>query len=233
MTRLVPRSSLCIRLAFLLSATAILAAAVLNQARAESTNPYAKADNSWITISGTVESVEHDTFTLDYGDGVVTVEMDDGDRDADAYKLLTGDDVTVSGVVDDKFFEKTIIEAGTVYVADLGTTFYSSTLDDEGSRTMAYWEPAPDKTYSTTVRGTVTAVTDESFLLSSGAQRLLVDVDEMPYNPLDDEGYQRIGIGDKVRVSGEADNALFDYRVLMARSVIKLDDRALFGNNGP
>lgn len=233
MTRLVPRSSLCIRLAFLLSATAILAAAVLNQARAESTNPYAKADNSWITISGTVESVERDTFTLDYGDGVVTVEMDDGDRDADAYKLLTGDDVTVSGVVDDKFFEKTIIEAGTVYVADLGTTFYSSTLDDEGSRTMAYWEPAPDKTYSTTVRGTVTAVTDESFLLSSGAQRLLVDVDEMPYNPLDDEGYQRIGIGDKVRVSGEADNALFDYRVLMARSVIKLDDRALFGNNGP
>lgn len=233
MTKLITRSNPAIRAALLIGGLLVLGAAGPSQVRAEAANPYKKPDDSWITISGTVESVERDAFKLDYGEGFVTVEMDDGDRDADAYKLLAGDEVTVSGVIDDDFFEKTTIEAASVYVAALGTTFYSSTIDDESSRAMAYWEPAPDKTYSTTIKGTVTAVTEESFLLSSGTRRILVDIGDMPYNPLDDEGYQRIGIGDKVSVSGEAENALFDSRVLMARSVIKMDDRALFEDGGP
>jgi hypothetical protein len=33
------------------------------------------------------------------------VESDDGDRDADAYKLIEGDKVTVNGVIDDDLFE--------------------------------------------------------------------------------------------------------------------------------
>ncbi|WP_162883824.1 hypothetical protein, partial [Chromatocurvus halotolerans] len=49
-------------------------------------SPYAMADGSVITIDGTVDSVSPDSFALDYGQGVVTVEFDDGDRDADAYK---------------------------------------------------------------------------------------------------------------------------------------------------
>ena len=68
-------------------------------------NPYAMADGTWITISGEVGAVDPDHFTLDYGDGLVVVEMDDGDRDADAYKLLQGDKVTVAGRIDDDFFE--------------------------------------------------------------------------------------------------------------------------------
>ena len=57
-------------------------------------DPYLMSNNSWISISGTVKSVSADLFTLDYGDGLITVEMDDGDRDADAYKLIPGDEVT-------------------------------------------------------------------------------------------------------------------------------------------
>lgn len=61
-------------------------------------SPYAKADNTWIGISGTVKAVTTpDRFTLDYGKGVITVEMDDWDTDADAYKLVAGDKVNVYG----------------------------------------------------------------------------------------------------------------------------------------
>ncbi|MDX1380313.1 MAG: hypothetical protein R3233_04290, partial [Xanthomonadales bacterium] len=69
--------------------------------RADEPNPYVKADDTWISISGTVDVVHPNSFVLDYGDGMVKVEMDDGDRDADAYKLLKGDKVTVSGRIDD------------------------------------------------------------------------------------------------------------------------------------
>ncbi|WP_404401013.1 hypothetical protein LG288_00640 [Idiomarina seosinensis] len=72
-------------------------------------NPYTQNDDTWIQIDGEVTSVSADSFLLDYGDGVVTVEMDDGDRDADGYKLMQGDKVSVAGTVDDEFYEATTI----------------------------------------------------------------------------------------------------------------------------
>ena len=72
---------------------------------AEKPDPYTMADKTWITISGTVDSIRRDNFTLDYGDGAVVVEMVDGDRDADAYKRMPGDELTVSGRIDDESFD--------------------------------------------------------------------------------------------------------------------------------
>lgn len=46
-----------------------------------------------------------------YGDGNITVEMDNDDRDADGYKLMKGDEVRVSGMIDDDFYNLTSIEA--------------------------------------------------------------------------------------------------------------------------
>ena len=77
----------------------------LFSASAFAQNPYAKPDNSWISIHGTVTSVSADEFELDYGDGLISVEMDDGDRDADGYKLVKGDEVRVSGTIDDDFYK--------------------------------------------------------------------------------------------------------------------------------
>ena len=47
----------------------------------------------------------------------------------------------------------------------------------------------------------------------------------MLYNPLDDEGYQKIDVGDRVKVTGNIDNDLFEGKELMADSVIKLNRR--------
>lgn len=185
-------------------------------------NPYLKPNNSWISISGTVKSVSPDSFRLDYGKGMIQVEMDDGDRDADAYKLLAGDKVTVTGFIDDDLFETTKIEAGSVYVEKLGTTFYASAVDEED---FYYIDPAPAYVVvsNTLLQGTVTDVGSEEFTVNTGKRKVTVEVDAMPYNPLDKIGYQKIQKGDRVSVSGRMDYDFFEGRELVADSIVTLE----------
>ncbi len=182
-------------------------------------NPYLKPNNAWISIDGTVKIVTADAFTLDYGKGLITVEMDDGDRDADGYKLLPGDKVTVSGKIDDDFFEQTTIEASSVYVEKLGTYFYASARDEE-DRYISIVTPVIIS--GTVVQGVVSEVNDNKFELSVGTTKLTVDVDDMVYNPLDNVGYQRIEAGDLVRVTGNMDFSFFEGRVLKAKTLVEV-----------
>lgn len=199
---------------------AVLGLAAMLGMGAQAQKPYQQQEGTWITISGTVETVLADSFTLDYGEGVITVEMDDGDRDADAYKLMKGDEVTVTGNIDKDFYDLTTIEAGSVYVKNLNTYFYASSVDEEDTYLTTYW-PAIITT-QTVATGTVTSVKDEEFTLDTGPRRLTVEVEEMAYNPLDDEGYQRIEVGDVVSVTGTLDSDLFEDRELVAQSIVTL-----------
>lgn len=201
----------------------VLAAAGLSVAQADEPNPYAMTDDTWITINGTVGSVSRDSFTLDYGDGTVIVEMDDGDRDADAYKLLTGDKVTVAGRIDDDFLETTKIEASSVYVDSIGTTFFASAVDDETSERLGAAIAIPVEISRAEIQGTVTKVSKKEFTVNAGTTEVRIDVDEMLYNPLDDEGYQKVRVGDRVKVSGEIDSGLFEGYEIEANSVVKLN----------
>ena len=184
-------------------------------------NPYAHSNNTWITLSGEVETVAPDSFLLNYGTGLVTVEMDDGDRDADGYKLMPGDKVTVNGMIDDDFFEKTTIEASSVYVEKLGTYFFASAADEEDPYVDIV---TPVVVSSVTVQGLVTDVDDHEFKIDNVVRTVTVDVAEMTYNPLDDEGYQKIEVGDVVRARGMIDESFFGGSELVADSVIKLYD---------
>ncbi|MBL1459204.1 MAG: hypothetical protein COA34_015315 [Methylophaga sp.] len=183
-------------------------------------NPYAMEDDSWISINGEVTSVTADAFELDYGDGQITVEMDDGDRDADGYKLMMGDEVRVSGMIDDDFYDLTTIEASSVYVKNIDTYFYASAMDEED---MGYSIISPSVT-DTVVQGTITSVdvNGEQFTLDSGLQELTVEVDELTYNPLDDEGFQQLDVGDRVSVQGSIDHDFFEGRVFEANYVTTL-----------
>jgi uncharacterized protein YdeI (BOF family) len=190
--------------------------------------PYAKSDDSWISISGTVASPEPDSFSLDYGDGVITVEMDDWDTYGDAYPLMEGDRVTVYGTVDDDLFELSSIEASSVYVEGLGTYFYASSADEEDPVYAEYFwtAPTPLVLNRATLRGTVERVDreDREFTIDSGLQQVTVETDALDYNPLDDFGFQKIERGDKVSVSGEFDVDFLQGRVFEAESVITLSD---------
>ncbi|NIQ96097.1 MAG: hypothetical protein GWN87_19275 [Desulfuromonadales bacterium] len=202
--------------------TSVAAVAVLLAAPTAAESPYERANNTWISISGEVESVSPDSFWLDYGEGRVLVEMDDGDRDADGYKLIKGDRVTVSGRIDDDFFEQTKIEAGSVYVEKLGTYFYASAMDEEDYNFTII---APVVVSETVVQGVVTEVDSDQFTIDTAARKVDVETDTLAYNPLDDKGYQKIGVGDLVRVTGKADYNLFEGHEIKADTVVKILDR--------
>lgn len=181
-------------------------------------------DDGWISISGSVVDVERDEFELNYGDGEVTVRMDDGDRDADAYALLPGDKVRVIGRVDDDFMQSLTIDAHSVQVDKLDTTFYSSAADRSAMDEDAMWMTvtAPITMSETFVNGTVKSVYDEHFTVETGMATLRVDVNELPNNPLDDEGYLQIDVGDEVVVTGDMTSGFFEGRQLDADVVVEL-----------
>ena len=211
-------------MSLLRSILAPLAAALLlsGPAACQDVDPYDQPSDSWIVIDGTVESVMADRFILDYGDGVITVEMDDGDRDADGYVLAEEDRVSVSGRIDDDLFEDRTIEASSVYVENLGTTFHASPIDEESVGGPVAVVTTPILVSRTIMEGTVTAIDDDEFTLDTGVVEVEVETEMMPYDPLDDEGYQQIQVGDRVRVTGQIDYDFFDGRVLDARTITTL-----------
>lgn len=197
--------------------SAILLGSVLLASPALAEDPYARPDDTWISISGEVESVSPDTFTLNYGDGLITVEMDDGDRDADAYKLVKGDRVTVNGMIDDDLFETRTIEASSVYVENIGTYFFASAVDEED---VVVTVTTPIVLSRVELQGNVTNVGENQFRIDTGVREITVEIDDLPYNPLDDDGYQKIREGDWVSVTGVMENGFLQERTLHASSVV-------------
>lgn len=197
----------------------ILSLAVLPATAQE---PYEEPDDSWISIAGTVVSPTHDTFMLDYGDGLITVEMDDFDSYSETVGLLDGDDVVVYGIIDDGLYEARTIEASSVYNDALNTYFYANSADEEDA---VQWDIlAPVAISRTTVMGTVLSVNPEAdeFTISTGRSVLTVETGNLSYNPLDDYGYQQIDVGDRIRASGVIDNDFLEGYTLMTDSVISL-----------
>lgn len=206
----------------LIVASGFVAVPVAAQAAEET--PYLKPDGSWISLSGTVTSTTSDTFMLDYGGGLVTVEMDDWDWYEEFGETLPGDKVTVYGAVDDDTFENTKIEASSVFVENLGTQFYANAADEESVDDLDVAPVVPIVVGDLTLTGTVTSVDGREFTIDTGAQEMTVDTTLMSYNPMDDEGFQSIAKGDLVTVTGNTDKDTFEGRELVAESVVTLDD---------
>jgi hypothetical protein len=136
--------------------------------------------------------------------------------------------VTVYGWIDNDFYEARTIEASSVYVDSLNTYFYASAADEEGGVewTHPWTVTKPVVSGLTTMRGTVTAVSpeDQAFTLSVGGTETTVETDELTYNPLDDTGYQKVDVGDRVSVSGQTDGDFIQGRMFNAETVITLLD---------
>jgi uncharacterized protein YdeI (BOF family) len=201
---------------------AIAAAALALCGASLAQDPHEALDRTWISLAGTVIAVTGpDTFTMSYGDGIVTIEMDDWDTDADALKIVKGDRVAVSGRVDDDMFESTTVEASSVYVESAGTYFYASAADEEDTFVTM---DLPVDVSRTLVQGTVTRVDGRRFTVDTGSRRILVDTARMPYDPLDDTGLQQVRKGDVVSVSGTMNTQFWENRELDATSIIELHD---------
>ncbi|WP_421684136.1 hypothetical protein HKW98_06900 [Stutzerimonas urumqiensis] len=192
-----------------------------NQQAQQDPKPYSLNDDNWVGISGTVESAGAESFVLDYGDGSVVVEMDDWDWYPEGSKLLSGDQVTVFGNIDDSLFELTKIEAGAVYVKGLNSYFFASPADEEEPwhSTLVYLPTA-----QSLVQGTVASIDGRELKLDTGDGTLTVDTETLSYNPLDDKGYQQIEVGDRISAVGAMDAEFFGDREFKAQAITTLSE---------
>ncbi|MDT8408049.1 MAG: hypothetical protein RQ741_00490 [Wenzhouxiangellaceae bacterium] len=183
--------------------------------------PATQPDESWISLTGTVTSTTASSFRLDYGDGVVTVKTANWDDFNNAVPLADGDEVTVYGEVESDLYDKAMIEAGRIYVDDLNTFFSASAMD--GWEWLADTAADPGELMYI---GTVQTVNpaEKTFSIDTGTKKLTVSTRELLYNPLDDEGFQQIDVGDRVGVDAVIDEAFMNDRDIVATSVVTLED---------
>ncbi len=198
------------------------------------TDPYtAKYDNnSAISLTGTVIESYEDAFALSYGDGNIVVEMDDWDWYDESQSIREGEKVTVYGEVDHDMYEARKIEAEAVYAHSRNMYYFADDEDEEDRYHQSYMMPTKvdlatigDDT-RVSVSGTVEKIAAREFMMDVGPYMVVVDTEDLGYNPLDDNGFQRLRVGDQVHVSGLLDTGFFDDREIDADLVLTLQKSA-------
>jgi uncharacterized protein YdeI (BOF family) len=180
----------------------------------------ARPDRSWIRLDGTVVSTAPESFELDFGDGVVTVEMDDWDRANEARPMRANDKVIVYGRIDQDLHRRKAVEAAGVYVESLGTTFFASAADEES---VGLWPRTDIQLGRMEVNGRIAAISGKLVELDTGAGgKVTIDVSQLGYDPLDDEGFQQLDVGDRIRVIGQLRSAYFASNSLIAERIVSV-----------
>lgn len=181
-----------------------------------------KPDDAWISVSGTAKNIGADDFTLDYGEGSVTVEADDWDWTPEAAKLKDGERITVYGYIDDDLYERRSIEASSIFRHDEGEFVYADSIDEEGGYYSAPFYLSVEEPEGVTAHGDVESVNGREFVLDVGTMDVRIDTLSMAYNPLDEEGYQKVDVGDRVSVIGDIEESFFDDAMIDAESILVL-----------
>ncbi len=213
----------------LAASTAVAALMAASPLAAETDNaPKMHEDGTWLTMTGTVAEASANNFILDYGQDTVTVELDEWGWYTDTFTGLPGDKVTVSGRVDKDGFEARKIEAAFVYLHDQFTYHYASPQDEEDVGYSAHALSLTPTDSNMSAVGYVDEIHDEEFILDTGYGEVRVDTRALPYNPLDEHGYQELEPGERVSVAGmlepDSFDGFFEKREILAYSVIELSE---------
>lgn len=170
------------------------------------------------------------TFQLDHGRGEITVDMAgwqwyESRSQGEVPRLNVGENVTVTGIVDDAFYAAKTLEALTVFVRDRDAFFTIAPYGAGGAWSLRPMPGSPltgsDPT-TITLAGRVSAIAGDEFSLDLGASVVSVDTAAMTYDPLDDIGSQRVREGDWVQVSGTLDEHFFEDRELGAARITSI-----------
>lgn len=183
-------------------------------------DPYGKPDESWISISGAVQDKRAHAFTLNYGNGSVIVEMDAESHSADVLPLQEGDKVTVLGVIDRDLFERTSIEASSVYVQKLDAYFHASAVNERG---LAFFAETAGSGLNTFLQGVVTQTNEAYFLIDTGEREFRVDIKTFSNDLFKDPDSVHLLKGDVVRVTGKMDSDFLNRREFIAQTLKKIE----------
>ncbi|MBA4805984.1 hypothetical protein [Brevundimonas sp.] len=200
----------------IMSAVAALTVAGANSSSAQTSTLMTKDDGEWITVTGNISNVTPQGFRIDYGTGVLPVEMD-GFLPTSTEGLRNGDWVTVSGRIDDALWERRSIEASSVYSSRMQERLWANAMDEEGDMLITPID-LPDQGDWVGVTGRVISIDimEDEMVVDVGPQTLQVDASGLG-QPM------TATRGDLVSVYGRLDDAdLWDGREIDASSVVIL-----------
>jgi len=135
--------------------------------------------------------------------------------------LRPGDEVTVTGRLDRDRQASRRLEAASVFVRNRGTYYRASGADEEDLRSgggslrgLSFG--------SVEARGHVVSVGLGEFMLASAHGDIRVDVSRLGDNLRDDQGAQRIGVGDRVFVWGDFDPGPMEAPQIRAEGLVTI-----------
>lgn len=189
------------------------------------------SDGSTVTLTGTVQKVDGHDFVMRHGRENIEVELEGWNwNKPDLEKhLKVGQRVTVTGEVDDDWFDEKELEAQNIYLdteqvyfytVDINPAYVQATRDVE-KRRMARGDMQDGSYYS--VRGDIKKIDGDDIVLAANNRNYRVNLDELGYNPLDNQGLQRLSVGDRVWVSGEIDDNFFDGKEIDADVIVSIN----------
>lgn len=183
---------------------------------------------SYATLTGTVADAGDDQVKLDYGDGLITVDLEAFDWDQDARPIAQGERVTVFGRIDQALYDEQALRATSLYAYNRSAYYYA---DQDDRTAFDLGEPVfinnlmdREGTWIA-LSGEVVGMDGRDVTLDTGESEITVDTSQMQYDPTDAVGYLRLRPGDRISAAGFVDTDLFEERELVARSLVSLQDR--------
>lgn len=184
-------------------------------------------NDAFITLSGTVKEVtDEDAFQLQYAEGTIKVDTNDAWPDLfqeNATSLLrTGDNVTVTGKVDNNLFTANEVEAYqlTVNGPNYNRVYTNNEFgpDNDSSYVASYgaYGAGLEDDQKVRLSGEVSRLVDnESFMLRYGTGEITVNAADVKFSDA-----ARLAVGDEIVVFGEVDKGLFSKKTLDANRII-------------
>lgn len=183
-------------------------------------NPAILNEAESVHLSGTVKEITDNQFTMNYGNGEITVDMTDYTWFDQGF-IKAGDKVRVNGEVSEGFFTDKMVVATSIFLPERGAYYTNGEdrtgfVNNSGLATGDEW---------VTFTGEVTEIREDEIALNIGNTSITVDTSDVPENSADGQAYQKIKTGDRVSVAGEMDAAgLFTDRELVASSIVVMND---------
>ena len=179
-----------------------------------------KLQNNGVAIEGKVKSVTPENFTLDYGNGELIVDMDDFNNYGNIASALKGDKVTVFGKTAAVYPGMTEFDADSVWVNGMNTYFYAKdATESDFLRFTVMGNKLPAQGFA----GEITDVDSDQFTMKTPeGTDIDVNIEKLGYNPFDDEGFQKLKVGDRVWVAGSYDRDLLSDDEMEATHVVTM-----------
>ncbi len=180
----------------------------------------------WISLAGKVRSASADHLSLSYGPDAVRVELEEIESWPED-EVKAGDRVTVSGRVDNDFYEGKTVNAAAVHVASLDRTFHGASEDQRTYHDFLASQFAEDGDW-VTLSGRIGKFLENGLTLETGIVDVNVDTDQIDEPINDDKGDVRLALNDRVLVTGRVEKSdLFDAKEIEAHAIVAMPDQPL------